>query len=213
MTWPTKTDFVDGDVLTAAQVNNIGTNLNEADPTGITDGYVLTADGAGSMGWEAAPSGGWTLIATGAMSGASAVSSGTFSGYKQVKAVFQAFVVSSARECYLAINGGAVSVRYSIIEQTGSTSVNCDVGSSTNGRLQLSTVTAGNTATYELDFFNVDTALTMKPWRSQRQVNQTSYNSAIAWGGILTASAITEITFQIFTATFTNGTYYFYGLA
>ena len=54
MTWPTKTDFVDGDVLTAAQVNNIGTNLNEADPTGITDGFVLTADGAGGMAWEAA---------------------------------------------------------------------------------------------------------------------------------------------------------------
>lgn len=54
MTWPTKTDFVDGDVLTASQVNNIGTNLNEFDPTGITAGYVLTADGAGSVNWAGA---------------------------------------------------------------------------------------------------------------------------------------------------------------
>lgn len=71
MTWPTKTDFVDGDVLTAAQVNNIGTNLNLANPTGITDGYVLTADGAGSMAWEAPGGGSFEVISSGAMSGSS----------------------------------------------------------------------------------------------------------------------------------------------
>ena len=80
MTWPTKTDFVDGDVLTAAQVNNIGTNLNEADPTGITDGYVLTADGAGGMGWEQVAAGGWTLISSGSLSGSSVI---TFSSIPQ----------------------------------------------------------------------------------------------------------------------------------
>lgn len=66
MAWPTKTDFADGDVLTAAQVNNIGTNLNLANPTGITDGYVLTADGANSMGWEALPPpASYTLLTSG----------------------------------------------------------------------------------------------------------------------------------------------------
>lgn len=77
MTWPTKTDFVDGDVLNASQMNNIGTNLNLADPTGITDGYVLTADGADSMGWEAVSAGGMTLLATVSLSN---VASGTASG-------------------------------------------------------------------------------------------------------------------------------------
>lgn len=70
MTWPTKDDFVDGDVLTAAQVNNIGTNLNEIDPTGITDGYVVTADGAGGLGWEAVVAGAYTLITSGTISSA-----------------------------------------------------------------------------------------------------------------------------------------------
>lgn len=74
MAWPTKTTFVDGDVLTAAEVNNIGTNLNLADPTGITDGYVLTADGSGSMGWEAVPSGGMTEIASGVLTGGTTTS-------------------------------------------------------------------------------------------------------------------------------------------
>lgn len=49
MTWPTKTDFVDGDVLNAAQVNNIGTNLNLYNPTSATTGQVPIADGAGSV--------------------------------------------------------------------------------------------------------------------------------------------------------------------
>ena len=57
MTWPTKTDFVDGDVLTAAQVNNIGTNLNIFDPTSATSGQVPIADGAGSAAWGSVPSG------------------------------------------------------------------------------------------------------------------------------------------------------------
>ena len=52
MTWPTKTDFVTGDVLTAAQINNIGTNLNLADPTLATVGQILMADGAGSMAFQ-----------------------------------------------------------------------------------------------------------------------------------------------------------------
>lgn len=48
MAWPTKTDFVDGDVLTAAQVNNIGTNLNLFDPTSAANGQVWVANGSGS---------------------------------------------------------------------------------------------------------------------------------------------------------------------
>ena len=62
MTWPTKTDFVDGDVLTAAQVNNIGTNLNIFDPTSATTGQVWIADGAGSGSFQ--PVAGGLPIAT-----------------------------------------------------------------------------------------------------------------------------------------------------
>lgn len=57
MTWPTKDDFVDGDVLTAAQVNNIADNLNLFDPTSATSGQVPVADGAGSVAWGGVASG------------------------------------------------------------------------------------------------------------------------------------------------------------
>ena len=57
MTWPTKDDFVNGDVLTAAQVNNIADNLNLFDPTSATNGQVPVANGAGSVAWATAASG------------------------------------------------------------------------------------------------------------------------------------------------------------
>lgn len=66
MTWPTKDDFVDGDVLTAAQVNNIADNLNLFDPTLATNGQVWTANGSGS-GSYASVGGGMTEIATGSL--------------------------------------------------------------------------------------------------------------------------------------------------
>lgn len=70
MTWPTKTDFVDGDVLTAAQVNNVGTNLNLYDPTSATTGQVPIADGAGSVAFGDVAAGGIELITSGTWTGA-----------------------------------------------------------------------------------------------------------------------------------------------
>ena len=84
MAWPTKPDFVDGDVLNASQMNNIGTNLNLADPTGITDGYVLTADGADSMGWEALPTpASYTLLTSGTVTNQTEVLLTSISGTYQ----------------------------------------------------------------------------------------------------------------------------------
>jgi len=68
MTWPTKTDFVDGDVLTAAQVNNVGTNLNLFDPTSATIGQVPIADGAGSVAFGTPTAGAYTLLTSGTIS-------------------------------------------------------------------------------------------------------------------------------------------------
>lgn len=70
MTWPTKTDFVDGDVLTASQVNNIGTNLNLFNPTSATAGQVPIADGAGSVAFGNVAAGGIYLLASGTWTGA-----------------------------------------------------------------------------------------------------------------------------------------------
>lgn len=105
MTWPTKTDFVDGDVLTAAQVNNIGTNLNEIDPTGITDGYVVTADGAGGLGWEAVPSGGITVIASGSLSGTALDLTSIPATYKALELILTNASFNTSNNWSLQLNG------------------------------------------------------------------------------------------------------------
>lgn len=72
MTWPTKTDFADGDVLSAAQVNNIGTNLNLFDPTSATSGQVPVADGVGSIAYGSVQA--MTEIASGVLTGGTSTS-------------------------------------------------------------------------------------------------------------------------------------------
>jgi hypothetical protein len=62
MAWPTKTTFADGDVLTAAEVNNIGTNLNLFDPTSATVGQVPVADGSGSVAFGTPPAGALKIV-------------------------------------------------------------------------------------------------------------------------------------------------------
>lgn len=121
MTWPTKDDFVDGDVLTAAQVNNIANNLNEADPTGITDGYVLTADGAGAMGWEAA-GGGYEILATASTTGTGAFS---LTGIPQTKThllIYWNQTTGSSGTPTMRWNNSSASVyNYVRMDQGGST--------------------------------------------------------------------------------------------
>lgn len=61
VTWPSKNNFANGDVLTAANMNNIGDTLNVFDPTSATNGQVWTANGSGSGSYQTV-SGGMTLI-------------------------------------------------------------------------------------------------------------------------------------------------------
>lgn len=85
MTWPTKTDFVDGDVLNASQMNNIGSNLNIFNPTSATNGQVWVADGSGGGAFGTPVSGGWTSLATGTItSGSSSDITGYSMAYKHL---------------------------------------------------------------------------------------------------------------------------------
>lgn len=143
MTWPTKDDFVDGDVLTAAQVNNIADNLNLANPTGITDGYVLTADGAGSMGWEAVVSGAVFLGEVNLASVSTASVSGlTTTGYKSLLFSIVGITNASSGAAYgLRFNGSTASSYGSVYQDT---TTNYHSASATDIRLNQ----AGGAGTY-----------------------------------------------------------------
>ena len=71
--WPSKNNFVDGDVLTAANVNNIADTLNVFNPTSATNGQVWTANGSGSGSYATIVTGGMTQIQTGSLAGITSV--------------------------------------------------------------------------------------------------------------------------------------------
>lgn len=217
MAWPTKTDFVDGDVLTAAQVNNIGTNLNLANPTGITDGYVLTADGSNSMGWEAINADSMTVIASGNLPTASANFSFTSipQTYKKLVLFLNDFRVATSGQ-----------VRFRINNDTGTQYTNA-----------LTYITSA-TPTYTTSALN-DTYAYVYPVSSATsqdhqaileisQYTQTSLQYWRAWAGghtggskfssfcygtyMGTPAAITQLDFNLSGGNYASGTYVLYGV-
>lgn len=133
MAWPTKTDFVDGDVLSASQMNNIGTNLNIFDPTSATNGQVWVANGAGS-GAYASAGGGLTQIGT------ASPTSGTTVTFSSIPGTYNSLLVVAAG---LTVNG-ATMTHYGLTYNT-STATNA------GGRYDYNAAVAGvnQTATME----------------------------------------------------------------
>jgi len=66
--WPSKNNFADGDVLSAANMNNIADTLNVFNPTSATNGQIWTANGSGSGSFQnpAVPAS-YTLITSGSV--------------------------------------------------------------------------------------------------------------------------------------------------
>lgn len=133
MAWPTKDDFVDGDVLTAAQVNNIADNLNLFDPTSATNGQVWVANGSGS-GAYASAGGGLTQIAQ------ATPTSGTTVTFSSIPATYKSLLVVATG---LTVNGSSMT-HYGLTYNT-STSTNVV------GRFDYTAAVAGvsQTATME----------------------------------------------------------------
>lgn len=163
MTWPTKTDFVDGDVLTAAQVNNIGTNLNEADPTSATLGQVLTADGAGGMSFQDAGGGGLTEIAQ------ATPTSGTTVTFSSIPATYKSLLVVASG---LTVNGTSMT-HYGLTYNT-STATN------TSGRYDYFASTAGVTQTATMEAY-YGIAPAQPGSGSNYNVNSSNANNIFVW--------------------------------
>ena len=111
MAWPTKTTFVDGDVLTAAQVNNIGVNLNLFNPTSATNGQVPIANGSGGVAYGTPATTTWNLIAQANLPSATAVNiTGIPSSYRQLFVVFRNITCATSSTPRLRFNNVSTSV-------------------------------------------------------------------------------------------------------
>jgi hypothetical protein len=65
--FPTKTDYADGDVFSADEINSTNGTINYIDPTSATDGQVLTRDNAspGKIKWATPLASAGNVVVTG----------------------------------------------------------------------------------------------------------------------------------------------------
>jgi hypothetical protein len=217
MAWPTKTDFVDGDVLTAAQVNNIGTNLNLANPTGITDGYVLTANGAGSMGWEAIPaSGGYTSIASGTFTnGATTLTLSSIPGsYKHLYLVVTNLkFTASSPVAQLRINNVSSANTYRYLRNMASTSSVVTNTATVTTMVEIAPgIAAGNSLGFQV-FFPEYTQINDWPRRFSWYYGSDNNDCVMGVGQMQNAAAaITRLDILASTSNFNTGNYVLYGV-
>ena len=135
--FPVKADYVTGDVLSAANMNDLAGTLNYLDPTAKGDlfpassgtaltrlavganGTVLTADSAEATGmkWAAAggASGGMTLLSTTSLSGATTTVSSISGSYKELVIYVRDWYASSDMNFTLTVNGDTTSGNYQIL--------------------------------------------------------------------------------------------------
>ena len=220
MAWPTKTDFVDGDVLTAAQVNNIGTNLNLANPTGITDGYVLTADGAGSMGWEAVSANAWTSLATGNMTTTAVNITGIPGTYRNLHLFVVGLSMTSNSNMLFRINGQTGNIHWATMTGASSTAGTQSTRTDTASGSQplnfnfMDAATSANFFYIQIPNYASTTSDRAIPfWTRHNSTTSTPSGAIVAMGVIgITGymNAITEINLLGGTA-FDAGTYVLYG--
>lgn len=210
MTWPTKTDFVDGDVLTAAQVNNIGTNLNEADPTGITDGYVLTADGADGMGWEAIVSGGLTQIATGTLSGSTLNITSIPQTYKDLYLQLYNVQASTNLTRYRLNNNSTSNVYQQTWVKPGVTPDQqygglCDL-------IFVTPATPGYlSATLIIPYYTANAYRTLFSFARHQEAGTPGHESSMTTTSVNTTMAVNEINLFTSSGTWAGGTYKLFG--
>ena len=225
MTWPTKNDFVDGDVLTAAQVNNIANNLNEFDPTSATSGQVWVADGAGSGAYGSA-GGGMTLIQS------VSLTSGTRHTVSSIPGSYQSLYIRLAN---CTVSGGPAGVGIEINGLTNQYRFGYNLANSTpavTADAWNTTYISSDYTSFPMGWNDVSTTVRKQAYAWIHNYAQTStayktmesadtgYNGTIyrisqvlGFNRSATADgAITSVAIYANGATFTGGTFEVYGV-
>lgn len=212
--WPSKNNFANGDVLTAANMNNIADTLNVFNPTSATNGQVWTANGSGSGSFATPVSGGWTLINSGTMSG-STITSSTFSGYNQIHIDLVNMNTSAAAAVGIRVNGLSTSIYGNYTQApTSITAVTNDVTTSTTSWLTDALAATGAPYSKSIDIYNANQTTGWKVGWCITKSKSATVNQTNAWsmGYMDTAAALTSVTLLVASGTFSAGNYYIYGL-
>lgn len=216
MTWPTKDDFADGDVLTAAQVNNIADNLNIFDPTSATTGQIWTADGAGSGSYQTVASGAFSTLASGNLptgTGTLTLSS-ISSAYKSLRLVMSAWSGTSTGELQVRVNNISTS-SYSTLYWYGVSTANTqNVFAGTYIPVGNYATTAAGTSTFVLDFpaYSESTKPMVLGYNIGSATAGSGWGQGWSLGQYNTAAVVDRIDVILSTGNYDAGTYVLYGI-
>lgn len=215
MAWPTKTDFVDGDVLTAAQVNNIGTNLNLYNPTSATNGQVPIANGSGSVAFGTLSTAAYTVISSGTLSTAT----GTLT-LSSIPGTYKDLILY-VRNFYAATSGANARIQFNNNSGTvywanglyGGGSVD---GGSKTGQVNVQNSSASNSQeghcviwVYDYAQATPTNAMSCSTYRTNVGGNMQDFR----FFGLISDTAITRMDFTVNTGNFGAGDYVLYGVS
>jgi hypothetical protein len=232
--FPVKANYVSGEVLTAANMNDLSSTLNYLYPTAKGDLFpassataltrlevgandtVLIADSSTATGlkWGAPTSGGMTLLSTTTLSGASVTLSSIPSTYNSLRLVIQDFLpaTDSTRLC-IRFNGDSGANYTEVRSNTaaGGTSINA-----TQANISETSDNAVTNSLIVVDIPDYTNTVTWKMATSTAITNDTTTTTLVRFG-INTAiynqtGAISSITLLPLAGNFTSGTVLFYGV-
>lgn len=224
--FPVKANYNTGDVLSAANMNDLSGTLNYIDPTGKTNGYVLTRNSSatGGLEWAAAGGGGgggMTLLNAGgtALSTATTTVSITPTGYTALKVYIKGAYATGSERMYMRLNGDTGSnYSFALLRNEETNAPSALFSESTTSfeyifqSLPTSNLTKLN-GNCQIDiFFPTDTDQVAIAYTALG--GQTGSNWQVHGNGVYDSSAaITSLSFIMAgTATFSGGTVYVYGV-
>lgn len=146
--WPSKNNFANGDVLTAANMNNIADTLNVFNPTSATNGQIWTANGSGSGSYQTPSADAWTSLASGNLTTAAVNLTGISQSYKNLHLYLVGASGNLNGSPYIQINNQSGTIYFATM-----------TGTNTTGGVQY-TRTQTSTGFPFLSFQNMDAATT-----------------------------------------------------
>ena len=156
--WPSKNNFIDGDVLTAANVNNIADTLNVFNPTAATNGQVWLANGSGSGAYTTLSTGAFTSLASGSLpTGTGTLTLSSISAdYQWLRLMLIGWSSTASSELTVRINNISTSTYhtgyfYWVVGPGGAYTQN-QIGLTTSINAQNFGSTTAGTITHVLDF-------------------------------------------------------------
>jgi hypothetical protein len=221
--FPVKANYATGDVLTATNMNDQAGTLNYIDPTGKTNGYVLTRNSSatGGLEWAAAGSGGggWTLLSTTTLSGSSTSISISDTSYLNLGIIISDWQTTTSTDMSWNMKANGLTSNYDYIGVANYSRAyagnvgNCSTGDANIGMSYYDW--AGNNQANSA-FITIFAYADTNSWKSVNynisgRANNTYPMAMSAAASINTTSAISSIVFST-NQTWGGGTVKVYGI-